>query len=131
MWVVVEDVDGKAGTHLVRAAVVWEDWKLGFRFSEKVLEGELVVTIPRNKGVVSLETCSYTSELMAHGSEGYKPLKLAEANCVAPPVENLPWIGVAHRGSPMACVEADRADGIKDPKIRIYGCYWAQKPAAG
>lgn len=129
VWVVVEDLEHEAGAHWVRAAVIWEDDRLGFRFSEDVLPGELVVTIPKNEGVVSLETCAYASALMAHGSEGYQPMGRADSDCFALPVEYLSWIGAEYRGSPMACIEAERGDGIEDPTIRIYGCYWAQKPS--
>jgi hypothetical protein len=128
VWVVVEDVEGEVGAHQVRAAVIWEDYRLGFRFSGEVLPGELVVAIPKDEGVVSTETCAYASALMTHGSEGYQPMERADADCLAPSVEHLSWIGAEHRGSPMACKEADRGDGIENPRIRIYGCYWATEP---
>lgn len=128
VWVVVEDVEQEAGAHRVRAAVIWEDYRLGFRFSEEVLPGELVVTIPKTEGLVSLATCAYTSPLLAHGSEGYQPLERADSDCLAPPVQYLSWIGAEHRGSPLACQEAE---GIEDPRVRVYGCYWAQDPGGG
>ncbi len=131
VWVVVEDVEGEAGAHRVRAGVKWEDWRLGFRFSEEVLPGELVVTIPKTEGVVSLETCDYANALMPHGSDPYQPMERADTYCLAPPVEYLSWIAVEHRGSPMACREAERTDGIEDPTLRIYACYFAQKPGGG
>ncbi len=130
VWVVVEDVEGEAGAHRVRAAVIWEDYHLGFRFSEEVLPGELVVTIPKNEGLVSLETCAYASPLMAHGSEA-SPLERVDSDCLAPPVEYLSWIGAEHRGSPMACTEGERTNGPEDPAIRYYACYWAEKPGEG
>ena len=124
-------MEREAGAHRVRAAVVWEDWRLGFRFSEEVLPGELVVTIPKTEGVVSLETCDYANALMPHGSEPYQPLERADTDCLAPPVEHLSWIAVEHRGSPMACTEAELGGGIEDPTLRVYGCYFAQKPGEG
>ncbi|MYA17532.1 MAG: hypothetical protein F4086_11445 [Gemmatimonadetes bacterium] len=131
VWVIVEDVENEAGAHLVRAAVMWEDWRHGFRFSVEVLPGDLVVSVPKHEGVISLETCDYTSALMAHGSEGYQPFERADTDCLAPPVEYMAAISVEHLGAPMACTEADRADGIEDPTLRIFGCYWAQDPTGG
>lgn len=131
VWVVVEDIDGEAGAHRVFATVVWEDWRTGFRFSEEVLPGELMVTIPKSEDPASAETCDYASALMEHGSEGFQPMERADADCLAPPVENLPWIAADHRGSPMACDEAQRTDGIEDPSRRFFGCYFAEKPGEG
>ena len=131
VWVVVEEADGEAGAHHVRAVVVWEDSGLGFRFSEEVLPGELVVMLPKTDEADSQGTCDYASELMEHGSEGYQPLERGDPDCLSPPVEDMAGIEVEHRGAPMACIEADRKDGTEDPTIRFYGCYWAEYPGGG
>lgn len=131
VWVVVEDVEREAGAHRVRATIKWDDHRGKLRFATEVQPGDLVVTIPKTEGVVSLETCGYASALMAHGSKYAHPMKRADAQCLAPPVEHLPYIGVEHRGSPMACTEAGRTDGLKDPAVRFFACYWAEKPGGG
>lgn len=130
VWVLVEDAE-EAGAHRVYATVVWEDWRTGFRFSEEVLPGELVVMIPKNEGLVSLETCDYTSALMPHGSEEWEPMEGADMDCLAPPTENLPWIAADYRGLPMACTEAKREDGLEDLSRRFFACYFAEKPGQG
>ncbi|MYC98300.1 MAG: hypothetical protein F4X13_03430 [Gammaproteobacteria bacterium] len=132
VWVAVEDVEHEAGAHRVRAAVVWDDYRSTLRFATEILPGELVVTIPKSEDPASAETCSYTSALMAHGSEGYQPFERADTDCLAPPVEHLAWIEVEHLGAPLACVRALRNDGKEDaPTQRLYGCYWAQPPDEG
>lgn len=130
VWVLVEDVDDEAGAHRVRVAVVWEDWRHGFRFSEEVLPGELVVLVAKSEDPARAETCDYASALMLHESEGFQPFERADTDCLAPPAEYLPWIAAEHRGSPMVCDEASRT-GNQDPAIRVYGCYFAEKPTPG
>lgn len=132
VWVALEDVEHEAGAHRVRVAVVWDDHRSGLRFAGEVLPGDLVVMIPKTEGVVSVETCAYTSALMAHGSESYQPMERADADCLAPPVEYLAYIEVEHLGAPLACIRALRNDGKEDPPTqRLYGCYWAQPPDEG
>ncbi len=87
-----------------------------------------MVTIPKSEGVVSSETCSYKSVLMAHGSKHAHPMERADKDCLAPPAENLAWIAAEHLGSPMACAQASRTDGKEDSNVRAFGCYWAEKP---
>ena len=130
VWVLVED-GGESGAHRVAALVKWDDYRSILRFAVEVLPGDLVVTIPRNEGAVSTETCAYASALMAHGSEGLQPMERADAECYAPPVERLAGIGAAHLGSPMTCAEADRTDGIEDPTLRVFFCYWTADPDEG
>ena len=130
VWVLVEDAE-EAGAHRVAALVKWDDYRSILRFAVEVLPGELVVTIPKNEGLVSLETCAYTSALMAHGSEGLQPMERADSDCLAPPVEHLSWIAAEHLGSPMACARATRKDGTDPPTRRIYVCYWAADPDEG
>ncbi|MDE0659884.1 MAG: hypothetical protein OXI79_09595 [Gammaproteobacteria bacterium] len=131
VWLLVEDVEHEAGAHRVYATVEWEDWRTGFRFSEEVLPGELMVLVAKSEDPASAETCDYTSALMLHGSEEWEPMERADTDCLAPPVENLPWIAVDYRGLPMACTEAKREDGIEDPSRRFFACYFAEKPGEG
>ena len=131
VWVVVEDVKGEAGVHRVRATVLWDDYRSGLRFAAEVLPGDPVVTIPKTEDPAGAETCSYTSALMAHGSKYAHPMERADTDCYAPPAENLPWIAAEHRGSALACTEAERTDGAEDPAIRYYACYFAEKPGEG
>ncbi len=130
VWVVVEDVEGEAGAHRVRAAVVWDDHRSGLRFASEILAGDLVVLLPKGEGEDAdlSDSCTFTSALMAHGADRPEPLDRADADCLAPPAEYLPFIGAEHRGSPLACNEAKRTDGTEDPRIRYYGCYWAEPP---
>ena len=131
VWVVVEDIDGEAGAHRVRATVLWDDYRSGLRFAAEVLPGELMVTIPKSEDPAGAETCGYTSALMAHGSKYAHPMERADTECYAPPVEYLPWIAAEHRGSALACAEASRTDGTEDPAVRYFGCYFAEKPNGG
>lgn len=134
VWVVVEDVEGEAGAHRVRAAVVWDDYRSTLRFSAEILAGDLMVRLPKTEDPDAdpSQGCAFTSALMLHGSATYEPMNRADADCLAPPVEYLPFIAVEHLGAPMACERATRKDGTEDPPTRrIYGCYWASNPNGG
>lgn len=131
VWVLIED-GSEAGTHQVAALVKWDDYRYSnMRFAGEVLPGDLVVSVPKSAGVVSVETCSYTSALMAHGSEGLQPMERADSDCLAAPVEDLAWIGLEHLGAPMKCAATERSDGLEDPTRRLYACYFDQAPDEG
>lgn len=131
VWIVVEDVEGKAGAHRVRAAVVWDDYRSTLRFATEILAGDLTVRLPKGEGPDAdpSESCAFTSALMPHGSDTFQPMDRADAECLAPPVEALPFVVVEHLYAPMACERATRKDGTEDPPTRrYYGCYWAEPP---
>ena len=129
VWVLVED-GNEPGAHRVSALVKWDDYRSILRFAVEVLPGDLVVSIPKSGGVVSLETCGYASALMAHGSEGLQPFERADSDCLAAPVADVAWIGLEHWGAPLECTVGDDGPG-DDPTRRLYACYWAASPDGG
>lgn len=133
VWVVVEDVEGEAGAHRVYATVEWDDYRSTLRFATEILAGDLVVLLPKGEGRDAdlSESCAFASGLMAHGSERSEPMDRTDTECLAPPAEHLPFVGAEHLGAPLACKEAKPKDGTEDPRIRYYGCYWAEKPGEG
>lgn len=128
VWIVVEDAG--AGAHQVGAAILWDDSRSILRFSTDVRPGHLLAFLPTSATAEDLtEVCVFSSGYMAHESQGYSPMERDDPNCTAPPVAALPFVAVEHRGSPLTCVEANRADGGAEPPTRRYfGCYWEHKP---
>ena len=117
VWVMVEDDPENAGAHRVMVAVKWADYRSTLPFSHEVGPGDLTVF------------------QMDHGSEYMHLAERADTECLAPPVEFLPVIGIEYVGAPagaaMACTRATRDDGTEDPTIRYYGCYWSAPPDEG
>ena len=133
LWVMVEDVEGDAGAHRVSVAVAWDDYRSTLPFSVEVGPGDLTVFLPKTEDADESdlsEGCRFTSTRMDHGNPNTHPAIRADADCLAPPAELLPLIGVEYTGAPapMACKEAARKDGTEDPAIRYFGCYWSAPP---
>ena len=133
LWVMVEDVEGDAGAHRVSVAVAWDDYRSTLPFAVEVAAGDLTVFLPKTEDADESdlsEGCRFTSTRMHHGDPDTHPAIRADADCLAPPAELLPLIGVEYTGSPapMACKQAKRADGSEDPAIRYFACYWSAPP---
>ena len=136
LWVMVEDVEGDAGAHRVSVAVKWDDYRSTLPFAVEVGPGDLTVFLPKTEDADESdlsEGCRFTSTRMSHGDPNTHPAVRADADCLAPPAELLPLIGVEYTGAPapMACKQAKRADGSEDPAIRYFACYWSAPPDGG
>lgn len=136
VWVMVEDVDGDAGAHLVYVAVAWDDYRSTLPFAREIEPGDLTVFLPRTEDaddVDPTDDCRFTSTRMEHGNPGAYPAVRADSDCLAPPAASLPLIGIEYTGAPvpMICKQAERNDGTEDPAIRYYGCYWSGPPDEG
>ena len=133
VWLVVEDVEGEAGAHQVRAAVMWDDRRSALRFSTDVQPGHLLAFLPTSATADDLaDVCVFSSNYMAHESQRSVAMERDDANCTAPAVADLPFVAVEHRGAPLTCVAGRRTDGAADvPTRRYYGCYWEHNPGGG
>lgn len=136
VWVKVEDVEGEPGAHRVYLAVTWDDYRSTLPFAVEVGPGDLTVFLPKTEDADESDVsdgCRFTSSRMEHGNPGAHPADRADADCLAPPAELLPLIGVEYTGAPapMACKPAKRDDGNEDPATRYYGCYWSVPPDEG
>ncbi|MDE2982911.1 MAG: hypothetical protein OXU74_17100 [Gemmatimonadota bacterium] len=137
VWVMVEDDAENAGAHRVLVAVKWADYRSTLPFSHEVGPGDLTVFLPKTDNADDVdpnEACRFTSAQMDHGSEYMHLAERADTDCLAPPVEFMPLIGIEYvgaAGAAMACTPATRDDGTEDPAIRYYGCYWSAPPNEG
>ena len=130
VWIAVQDVEDAAGAHRVRAAIIWDEHGSKLRFGDKVLAGDLVVSLAAVDAKDATKTCTFTSPDILHGSKSYQSMRRDDDKCLALGVESLSSIGVTHLGSPMVCLVSARVDGKEDPSgLRYYGCYWAEKPS--
>ena len=125
VWVAVADVGGA-----VRAAVhvQWSDSASSLPFSSGLEAGDVEVLLPSTGG----GTCVHQGAAAAHGTGGFE-LASSPVGCASPPVRLLGGVSVEHGGTgPMACVEAERSGNrrsrARTPRLRVFGCYWAEKP---
>ena len=126
VWVAVADVGGA-----VRAAVHvrWTDSASSLPFSSGLEAGGVEVLVPSAGG----GTCVHTGAALAYGSGGFE-LASPPEGCASPPVRLLGGVSVEHGGTgPMACVEAKRSSNRRPRarrpvRLRVFGCYWAEKP---
>ena len=125
VWVAVADAGGA-----VRAAVHvrWSDSGSSLPFSSGLEAGDIEVLLPSAGG----GTCIHTGAAMAYGSGGFEPAS-PPVGCASPPVRLLGGVSVEHGGTgPMACVEAERSANRprvrRAVRLRVFGCYWAEKP---
>ncbi len=136
VWLTVRDVEGDAGAHRVYVAVKWDDHRSTLPFSVEIGPGDLTVFLPKTEDADESdlsEGCRFTSPLMAHGNPGMVPANRADTGCLAPPAAYLPLVGIEYTGSAarMACLPAARDDGIEDPEVRYFACYWSAPPDEG
>ena len=136
VWLTVEDVEGDAGAHRVYVAVKWDDYRSTLPFSVEIGPGDVTVFLPKTEDADESdlsEGCRLTSPLMEHGNPGMVPANRADTDCLAPPAAYLPLVGIEYTGSAarMACLPAARDDGIEDPEVRYFACYWSAPPDEG
>lgn len=128
VWVAVADVGGA-----VRAAVhvQWSKAGSSLPFASGLAEGDVEVLLPKTGG----GTCVHTGAATAHGTVPFIAATPPEG-CPSPPVRLLGGVSVTHKstGSSLACVKAERSTSPprgRVVRLRVFGCYWAEKPGGG
>ena len=124
VWVAVADVGGatRAAVH-----VRWSAAGSKLPFAAGLAKGDVSVLLPGAAG----GTCAHRSAAVGYGTGRFEPATPPQG-CVSLPARRLSSVRVEHESGPMACVETERQSarggGDGSARVRVFGCYWAQKP---